>query len=1024
MSLSFNNKLILRIPRHTFNSSFDNSDEIRMFLTEERLESIFLASKNLYHQSIKWLSGGLDDKDEEDRFFLSIRKYATRMTKRTTPFGLFAACGVVNWGDRDSKSEIIVDTNNFYSKTRLDMGVMNHIINRISNLDYIRPFLTYHQNNSIYKVGDRIRYVEYNDIKDNRLYQISSIDSSDYINLILDFVKNGAKINEIVELLVFHDIEYEEALNFVNELIENKIIISDMEFSLTGGNLINQLIKILKSLNSENTANVNHLILNLEQIQDLLIQLDENKISYFDSQNIILKKLSDWNFELDNLFQVDLFFNPKEKIINKKIQKNILSAIHLMYKVYQPDVNDPLLYFKQEFVKRYGDSEIPLLFVLDSEVGVGFGNLKNKGLNPLLEGLDLRYKSQSRIDSIPLTTFQSFLLKKLGECLRQNESVIEIHDKYFEKEGFHFSGLEIPKTSNILFERVNDYEGNEFTHLKGLSGPSALNLIGRFSSDDVKIKELAQDIADFEKTNNSLLASILHFPEGRDGNVLIRDEFRLHEIPYLTKSVKSKSHQIQLADLMVSIKDDRIYLRSQKLNREIVPCIDNSYNYTRSSLPVYHFLCELSRQNKIPGLFFQWGAIESHFKFLPRVIYKDVILSPSKWNLNLEDINLTISAELNIYNLIEQYKIPNEIKLLNGETELYLNLGNIFDKRILIDTLKKKKEIVLIEALFNTKNPIVKDSAGNSYVNEFIAILENNATNHLNEFNNNIDSQNFHFGSDWVYFKIYCGNQISDSVLKKSIEPLTQKLLSLNLIEQWFFLRYSDPDLHLRLRMKISKKTQLQSITNEVNLSLQEFVNSGQIWKVQIDSYIRETIRYGGERQLNLSENLFYHDSVFLSKLLTTNIANPYWMSALLSIDHFLSCFDLNLQTKLDLMERLHFSFSQEFTISKTFKYHVDQKYRNHKENITHLLAKALGENNDEQLNLLEQRKNNSFLIIEELKPLWNQSDDQLTFMGHHIHMMMNRFFNSHQRKNEFVVYDFLKRFYKSKIAIEKTFRK
>jgi len=60
--------------------------------------------------------------------------------------------------------------------------------------------------------------------------------------------------------------------------------------------------------------------------------------------------------------------------------------------------------------------------------------------------------------------------------------------------------------------------------------------------------------------------------------------------------------------------------------------------------------------------------------------------------------------------------------------------------------------------------------------------------------------RSFILGDEWIYFKLYSGAQTADRILESSIKPSMDNLLK-GKIDQWFFVRYADPDLHLRVRV-------------------------------------------------------------------------------------------------------------------------------------------------------------------------------------------------------------------------------
>src|SRR5207253_1369387 len=55
-------------------------------------------------------------------------------------------------------------------------------------------------------------------------------------------------------------------------------------------------------------------------------------------------------------------------------------------------------------------------------------------------------------------------------------------------------------------------------------------------------------------------------------------------------------------------------------------------------------------------------------------------------------------------------------------------------------------------------------------------------------------------GSDWLYAKLYTGSATADSLLLDVVAPLARELLAADAVDSWFFIRYADPDWHLRVR--------------------------------------------------------------------------------------------------------------------------------------------------------------------------------------------------------------------------------
>src|SRR5439155_17414597 len=131
--------------------------------------------------------------------------------------------------------------------------------------------------------------------------------------------------------------------------------------------------------------------------------------------------------------------------------------------------------------------------------------------------------------------------------------------------------------------------------------------------------QLVQEITNTEQEHNPdiVFAEIVHLPESRVGNILLHPSFREYEIPFLARSSVDGHHQIPLQDLFVSIKDNKVLLRSASLNKQVIPRLSSAHNYSRNALPVYQFLCDLQLQGHKAGLGFYWGSLEGFYSQLP-----------------------------------------------------------------------------------------------------------------------------------------------------------------------------------------------------------------------------------------------------------------------------------------------------------------------------------------------------------------------------------------------------------------------
>ncbi|NEN23795.1 lantibiotic dehydratase [Cryomorpha ignava] len=1105
MKYSFNEKTILRIPAQPLKTSFSKEELLSFFSKNENQEALFLSSPDLLDAFNKQQAGDVDS-EKEKKLITSLLKYATRMHSRCTPFGLFAGCGIIESNIED----ISVNTGNIQRSTRLDMHFTCALAQKLAELPYIQKHLKFYPNSSLYCIQDKIRYVEYFYRDKIRIHKISAVDNSVYLQTILQKAAKGATINELVQSILSSDIRSEVASAFVKEIISAQILISDLEPGVSGEELLIQTIEVLngilkcyeipsREMESEKSSSDQELraiIELLENTKSDLLNIDHSIKNDILVYKQLVEKLSalEVPFELNKLFQTDMFIAPHERVPNietsiacannpteqseseyhttplvkskqettirvnrtrpesgrkdNELQKQITKALTVLNQLTAIPSKTNLTEFKEKFFERYEDEEVALLEALDTETGIGYALNTNRSgdLNPLVNDLYLSFKDDDDT-KINWNKRQSFLFKKLLKAHKDNDHCIVLKSE--DLKDFKSNWDDLPDSFSVMYKHHGKRDERDLISVENAGGSSATYLLGRFASGNKAFDDLVNNIAKSEKEKNPkvILAEIVHLPENRVGNILMRPIFRNYEIPYLSNSSLPKDQQITLNDLFISIKYNQLVLWSKKLNKQVIPRMGNAHNFSFNSLPVYHLLCDLQTQNIRGGIYFDWGSLKHQFAFLPRVEVDNVILSFATWQLKKDDYQVLLKKEINIMEVVlklrKKWRLPQLIMLADGDNELLVDLENRLSVEMLISMIKKRPGIVLKEFLFDEKTAKVTNEQGNAYVNEFIAILEKKkSTDTQIEFEktDSVRSKStqaqvqrfFAIGSEWLYFKIYCGVRISDKILTDVIKPLTQKLIKDELIDSWFFIRYADPELHLRIRFHFTDLKNIGHVIVMFQTSIDEYIKSGMIWKVQTDTYKREIQRYGSNT-IELAEQLFHFDSDFVVGLLDEIYGDEgediRWLISIRSVDKLLSDFNYSMASKQALMENLKLGFAHEFNMDKSLKIQLDKKYRKHRSSIESILK--INKENANELSLLfeflEMKSRRIKPIAEEILSL-NRKDELSMplndLLASYIHMLLNRLFKNKQRLHEMVLYDFMWRTYRSELARSKKLNK
>ncbi len=280
-------------------------------------------------------------------------------------------------------------------------------------------------------------------------------------------------------------------------------------------------------------------------------------------------------------------------------------------------------------------------------------------------------------------------------------------------------------------------------------------------------------------------------------------------------------------------------------------------------------------------------------------------------------------------------------------------------------------------------------------------------------------------GSRWLYFKIYTGIKTADEVATRTLLPLLRELYEAKLIDDWFFIRYTDPDFHLRLRLLVARPEHYAAIFARIGSSVEPLVDNGAVVKVVCDTYVREIERYGAGT-MEAVERLFGIDSRAVLELLDRVAEEPAdrretvrWQLALLLLDDAMTAFGREPEEKLRLFANMAGNFKQEFGFtSHPFTRQINDKYRRYRAEIEKGLS--VREPFAAYEPVLRRRRAELERVAAEILRIKDEdaappSTDEL--LGSIAHMTMNRWFRTGNRQFELVVYDFLSKYFESSVA-------
>lgn len=1039
----FFDKLVVRIPRLPHSDGLSSTDFLKSQLENPVIaEAIFLASESTYYKALKWKNG--EDLPQKDLIRLknTLTKYLIRMSNRCTPFGLFAGCGIVNWSPSDDP--IIVSPETELSKhTRIDTEIVDQIKNLFFSFEAVKNGLRYYPNSTIYKTRDKLRYTEYLVEKNKRKHIVSKVDTNEYLERILKAANQGATISTLSNSIVMDDIVFEDAREFVLTLIREKILISELDLSTTRPDNARTIIQIVDKIALDTKDNqLKEKISAFNEIFTEINKIDLQKSPSPQNYIHVRKKLQAFlnsKESFTNVLQTDLTFPVASGGLNERYQRDILEVISVLNKLNgKRDIK--MEEFAKKFFRKYGDAEIPLMEALDPDLGIGYKNYNTEsfGNNPLLDSIIIA-DEPAQNEFLVWNKIEAFLHEKYQTALRNDSYEVTIENS--ELKGFEQSWEDLPETITLNFSHIGKIDGEDRLNVRFIGGINGSYLLGRFAFADQQIHDFYKAITDFELKSNPevVLADVNHVPQLRDVNIMIHPNLYGAEIAYLAQENDPKVERIPLSDLMVSVHNMRVYLRSKKLDRRIIPRINTAHNYHQGvSHHIYSFLGDLQYQGFRPGIPFDWDALSSRETFLPRVRIKSIIVSPAKWRFLDTDIPflqkekpLEISA---VKDWRKKWRIPRFVELVeNRDNKLKLDLTDLTHIDLIKTTLDKFGEINLEEFLFDAKNSLVKGKNDEPYRNEFLTALyqertEKNRKAQL-KINNYMQLQkidpavqrDFYPGSEWVFYELYCGFASSDSILSDYLSPLAHELKKNGIINKWFFIRYNVPRYHIRLRFHLNKRGNMGVVMLKMSTLIDTLMKSRIISKNQITTYQRELERYGS-LNIERSESIFYNDSAAITKLLPFMKSDlgeeSRWLIALKNVHEFTNDLDWNLDSKIELFESLSQSFGKEFNMDKVLRKQLNGLYRQHTKSIEGVLEEKMDDQKWKVINtILNERSHKNKVYFQEIIALHQSGELEVSIQSltsSYVHMTLNRLFKSRPRLQEMIVYYILHKYYRA----------
>ncbi|WP_309892092.1 lantibiotic dehydratase [Archangium sp.] len=1000
-------------------------------------EALFIASPVLEESLPVWLEA--PESERGQKVERTVVRYFARMAGRATPFGLFAGMSLGRLGAHTRLR--LCARSALKRHTRLDMDYVCALVEQVRKAPEVRRALRYVPNSSLYRSAGRLRYMDLRLQGRERSYHLVAVEPSPYLEATLERARGGATVEELAGALVAADadIGLDEARAYLDELVETQLLVPTWAPTVTGPEPVPFLLEHSRDIPA--LAPVRE---RLASVHEALGRIDASAPGVpAEAYREVARMLEGLPTpaELPRLFQVDMFRPALEASLSHRVVDEARRSFEALHRITsRSDVDGPLERFRRRFQERYEGRAVPLLEALDEESGLGFERegVAGAGTGPLLQGFAFpQPEGEERTRTEPRWRH---LLKRLEETWRQGAQALvltaedlgamEARETLPLPESFGVAGTVVASCAEAVDR------GDFRLVLENVYGPSGATYLGRFCHGDPELEAATRDYLRAEEAlrPEAIFAELVHLPHGRMGNVICRPALRRYDLVFLGQSGVPEADRLELTDLWLSVERGRLVLRSRKLGREVIPRLTNAHNYATLGLSLYRFLGQLQRQG-VQTLAFGWGPL-AKAPFLPRVVYGRTVLSLARWNVGprvLEAWGRAKDAER--FQAVQRFRhearLPRWVCLQEGDNQLPIDLDNALSVDTLVHLVRNRSGGVVLEELYPGPGELCVEGGDGRYVNEVVVPflrserLERPSSREAPSPTHGTRRQ-FPPGSEWLYAKLYTGTATADRLLRTTLAEALRSISATGAVDRWFFIRYGDPDWHLRLRLHGEPRSLHAEVLPLLQEACASALDAGEASRLQLDTYEREVERYGGPEGMELAEQLFTADSEAVLELLQAypgdEGADLRWRLGLRGLDALLDDLGLSLEEKATVAERCRAGFGTELHVDGAFEEQLGQRYRRESKPLESLLAlePPATEPWGAGLEALRRRSERLRPVAERLRLAEREGRLTLSVTGlaeSFLHMHINRLLMSDHRAQELILYDFLDRLYRSRLA-------
>jgi len=318
------------------------------------------------------------------------------------------------------------------------------------------------------------------------------------------------------------------------------------------------------------------------------------------------------------------------------------------------------------------------------------------------------------------------------------------------------------------------------------------------------------------------------------------------------------ARHVPVSDLAVTADASRLHLVSLSRGQPVHTMLPSAVDLAVYTHPLARFLLEAPVALAAPCTAFDWGAA-SALPFLPALRHGRTVLSPARWMLTAADLPDRAAPWPRWEHALAGWRsnngLPGHVLAGDGDRCIALDLSEPSHRALLRAEVDRGGRARLRVA----PEPGDLGWAGGHPHEVTIPLVVPSPVIAPVRWRGSVTHRGHGYlpGCDGrLYLKLYGSRDLQDSVLAR-LPRLTARIGGR---ESWWFIRYEDPEPHLRLRITLGTGG-IGAAAGHVGAWTSELRDHGLVAQVSWDTYYPETARFGGEAAMGAAEEFFAADS-------------------------------------------------------------------------------------------------------------------------------------------------------------------